>query len=57
MHGTRDPRAKITEGRRVFEAIPGIKEFVTFEQSGHESYLSTHASQWRTAVERFIKRA
>ncbi len=56
MHGARDPRVRLTEARRVFEAIPGTKEFVTFEQSGHESYLSNNASQWRTAVERFIKR-
>jgi len=56
MHGERDPRVSLTEARRVFEAIPATKEFVTFEQSGHESYLSNHASQWRNAVERFIKR-
>ena len=56
MHGARDPRVSLTEARRVFEAVPGSKEFVTFEQSGHESYLSKHTSQWRTAVERFIKR-
>jgi len=56
MHGARDPRVSLTEARRVFEAVPGSKEFVTFEQSGHESYLSNHTSQWRTAVERFIKR-
>jgi pimeloyl-ACP methyl ester carboxylesterase len=56
MHGARDPRVRLTEARRVFEAIPATKEFVTFEQSGHESYLSNNASQWRTAVERFIKR-
>jgi len=56
MHGARDPRVSLTEARRVFDAVPGAKEFVTFEQSGHESYLSTHASQWRTAVEGFIER-
>jgi pimeloyl-ACP methyl ester carboxylesterase len=56
MHGERDPRADLTGARRVFEAIAGTKEFVTFEQSGHESYLSSHANRWRTAVQRFIKR-
>ena len=56
MHGERDPRVSLTEARRVFEAIPGTKEFVTFEQSGHESYLSKNAEQWRSAVEQFIKR-
>jgi pimeloyl-ACP methyl ester carboxylesterase len=56
MHGERDPRVSLTEGRRVFEAIPGPKEFVTFQQSGHGSYLSDNADPWRNAVERFIKR-
>ena len=56
MHGAHDRRVSLTEARRVFDAVPGTKEFMTFEQSGHESYLSTNASQWRTAVERFIKR-
>ncbi len=56
MHGERDPRVSLTEARRVFDAIPVTKELVTFERSGHESYLSRNASQWRTAVERFIKR-
>ncbi|MFY9976083.1 MAG: alpha/beta fold hydrolase, partial [Chromatiaceae bacterium] len=56
MHGARDPRVSLTEARRMFEVIPGTKEFVTFERSGHDSYFSKNASQWRTAVERFIKR-
>jgi dipeptidyl aminopeptidase/acylaminoacyl peptidase len=57
MHGERDSRVSLSEARRVFDAIAGTKEFVTFERSGHESYLSKHASQWRKAVERFIKKA
>jgi dipeptidyl aminopeptidase/acylaminoacyl peptidase len=56
MHGAHDARVTIAEARRVFEAVPGTKEFVTFEHSGHESYLSNHASQWRTAIKRFIKK-
>jgi hypothetical protein len=56
MHGERDPRVSLDEARRVFDAVAGTKEFVTFERSGHESYLSSHASQWRSAVERFINR-
>jgi len=56
MHGARDSRVTLTEARRVFEAIPGTKEFMIFEQSGHASYLSKNAGRWRSAVERFIKR-
>jgi dipeptidyl aminopeptidase/acylaminoacyl peptidase len=55
MHGARDPRVRLTEARRVFEAIAATTEFVTFEQSKHESYLSNHANQWRSAVGRFIE--
>ena len=55
MHGGRDTRVRLIEARRVFEAIAGTKELVTFEQSGHESYLSNHAVQWRNAVARFIE--
>ena len=46
----------LAEARPVLEAVAGTKEFVTFEQSGYEAYLSNHAKQWRTAVESFIKR-
>jgi pimeloyl-ACP methyl ester carboxylesterase len=56
MHGERDPRVALDEARRVFEAIPGTKELVIFERSGHGSYLSSHPSRWRNAVERFIRR-
>jgi pimeloyl-ACP methyl ester carboxylesterase len=55
MHGERDPRGSVSESRRVFEAISGPKEFVTFERSGHGSYLSHHAEKWRTTVGRFIE--
>ena len=55
MHGARDPRVTLTEARRVFEAIPAAKKFVIFQQSGHGSYLSNNATQWRNAVERFIE--
>jgi len=55
MHGRDDPRATLDEGRRVFNAVPGPKQFTTFDRTGHESYVSTHASEWRTTVEAFIK--
>lgn len=55
MHGERDPRVSLKEARRVFEAIPATKKFVTFEQSGHGSYLSDNADQWRNAVAQFIQ--
>ena len=54
MHGTDDPRAKLGEGLRVFNAVPGAKAFKSFEGAGHGSYIATHASEWRTAVEAFM---
>jgi len=57
MHGTDDPRATLNEGRRVFDAVPGPKEFKTFGQTGHESYVSTHENEWRTTVDEFMRRA
>lgn len=55
MHGTDDPRATLAEGRRVFDALHGIKEFKTFDRTGHESYISTHATEWRTIVAEFMR--
>ncbi len=55
MHGRDDPRARLAEARRVFDAVPGPKEFVEFERTGHESYLATHPDEWRAAVSGFLK--
>jgi pimeloyl-ACP methyl ester carboxylesterase len=56
MHGTDDPRATVDEGRRVCDAVHGSKEFKTFHRTGHESYLSTHAKEWRTVVGAFMRK-
>jgi len=53
MHGQHDPRAALEEGRRVFNAAPDPKRFVTFSRTGHESYIATQPTQWRTAVRQF----
>lgn len=57
MHGRNDPRATLDEGRRVFDAVSGPKEFVTFDNTGHESYCVAHSAEWRKAVEGIIRRA
>ncbi|OVE74086.1 hypothetical protein BVX94_01585 [bacterium B17] len=54
MHGKEDPRAKLQEGRSVFDKVPDNKEFVVFEESGHESYFSSNPEKWRTAVKQFL---
>ena len=50
MHGANDPRAKLAEGRRVFDAVPGPKEFKEFEAIGHESYAAVRPVEWKAAV-------
>ena len=57
MHGWDDPRATVNEGRRVFDAVSGAKEFVTFDKTGHESYCVAHHTEWRTAIKGMIMRA
>jgi len=54
MHGSADPRAKLEEGRRVFDAAPEPKTFLIFEAVGHESYLSTYPDEWKAAVSALI---
>ena len=55
MHGANDPRATVAEGRRVFAAVPGSKEFKEFASAGHEAYIAGHPDAWRTAVAQALK--
>jgi len=55
MHGTDDPRARIEEGRRVYEAVPGIKQFKEFPSIGHDSYVSRYPGDWTETVKGFLK--
>lgn len=57
MHGTDDPRARVEEGRRVFAAVPGDKQFKEFPSAGHESYLGRFPVAWKATVEAFLKKA
>ncbi len=50
LHGAQDPRATVDEGRRVFAAAQGPKDFVVFAKAGHESSLKTDESRWRESV-------
>lgn len=54
MHGEEDPRATLHEGQRVFEAVPGPKQFVTFPKSRHESFVASHPEHWRQAIQYFV---
>ena len=54
MHGTNDPLATPADGRRVYEAVAGPKEFVEFPSTGHQAYLAARPDLWLPAVERFM---
>jgi len=54
MHGVDDPRARVADARRVYDAVPGRKQFVEFPATGHESYVARYPSQWTDTVSRFI---
>jgi uncharacterized protein len=55
LHGADDPRATLAEGRRVFDAAPSRwKQFVVFENVGHDSYAAQHPDQWRDAIRPFL---
>jgi pimeloyl-ACP methyl ester carboxylesterase len=50
MHGTDDPRARLNEGRRVYDAVPGVKAFREFPSVGHEAYVAKYPDAWKAAV-------
>ncbi len=50
LHGENDPRATLDEGRRVFDAVPSNKQFHTFSNGGHSSYLDQDRKLWLDAV-------
>lgn len=54
LHGTDDPRATLAEGRRVYEAATGPKQFVTFDGVGHDSYAASQPDAWQAAVRTFL---
>ena len=55
LHGADDPRATLAEGRRVFEAAPSRrKQFVVFDDVGHDSYAAKYPDPWRATVAAFL---
>lgn len=55
MHGKDDPRATLEEGRRVYHAVKGGKEFVSFDKTAHEPYLARDPRKWRKAINDFLQ--
>jgi len=54
MHGTDDPRAKLQDGKRVFDAAPEPKTFAEFPNVRHEAYVSKYPEEWKAAVSKIV---
>jgi alpha-beta hydrolase superfamily lysophospholipase len=57
LHGTRDPKALLAEGRCVFEAVTCSKKFVEFPGCIHESLIGCDRERWTAAVIKFLDSA
>jgi alpha-beta hydrolase superfamily lysophospholipase len=56
MLGNRDDRVLVPEGRAIFDALAGEKQFETFEGVGHESLVRGNREQWVRLVHGFLSR-
>jgi alpha-beta hydrolase superfamily lysophospholipase len=54
LHGADDPRATRQQARRVFDALPGHKEFVEFSGLKHQSLYRASQERWTSAVAAFL---
>lgn len=57
LHGTDDSRVRLEEARRVFDAVPGSKQFKEFPAAKHESYVSRFRKQWCETIIAFLTEA
>ena len=57
IHGTADPKARLEEGRRVYEAASGPKTFVEISDAVHENCLESRPDMWKAAVGEFLSAA
>lgn len=60
MHGTADEVVPFAHGRRLFDAVPGPKQFLTVEGAGHNDFLQVAGARHGEALLAFgalIRRA
>lgn len=53
--GSRDQRVLMPEGRAIFEALAGAKQFEIFEGLGHQSLFRGNSDQWTRVVRAFLE--
>jgi uncharacterized protein len=54
LHGGDDPRARLEDGRRVFDALAGPKQFKQFPGVIHESCAARAPAEWKATVGAFL---
>ncbi len=54
LHGAGDPRARMTDAKRVYDAVSVEKRFVEFTGVGHESCAGKCPERWLGAVDSFL---
>lgn len=57
LHGTDDPRARVEEARRVYEAVPGTKQFKEFPGVRHAPTVMQFPAEWKRVVGDFLEHA
>ena len=55
IHGTADDIAPIRLGRRLFERVPGRRQFVPIEGGGHNDLWALHEDEVWDAARRFLE--
>ena len=54
LHGSADPRARVTEARQVFAQVPGSKWFHEFPGVRHEAAVKRFPQEWTETVRSFL---
>jgi uncharacterized protein len=57
LQGANDTRARLSEARLVFDAVPGRKWFKEFPGIGHASIVVPYRQQWMETVRQFLNDA
>lgn len=54
IYGERDPKVSREEIDAIYNNLPGPKQLVTYEEAGHENYLTNYSSKWKNSVAGFL---
>jgi len=56
LHGEKDRRAKLSEARSVYDAVPETtrKEFFTFKNAAHISFARHYPEEWKVSIQLFL---